>query len=397
MLDKLVAAKRKENQSQDENTAGSNAIFEEVNAWPYSVQGAGLLNDITAIVQRFTVLSIEQARACALWIAFTWFIDGAKVAPMINITSPEKRCGKSTLLLVIESMVFKPLLASNITGSALFRSIELWMPTLLIDETDAFLNDKEELRGILNAGHYRRTAFVIRTVGDNHEPRKFMTWCAKVLCGIGKIAHTLTDRSIVIELRRKLAHEQVENIHLADESEFAVIRQKLKRWSDDTFEQYRALRPLRIDGINDRAIDNWQPLQAIAALAGHDWPDKCRHTAITLSGIEEEAPSVNVELLIDIAEVFHDRSVSKLFTADMLNALCQDEEKPWATWNRGKPITAIQVSKRLAEFKIKPHQIRIGAINRNGYQFWLWFSPSQPQLLPTIRPNNKPTHFRQSL
>jgi putative DNA primase/helicase len=368
VLDKLVGAKRRESQSQDENTAGSNAIFESVNAWPYPVQGDTLLAEITVIVQRFTVLSVEQARACAFWIAFTWFIEGAKVAPMINITSPEKRCGKSTLLLVIESMVNKPLLASNISASALFRSIELWTPTLLIDETDAFLNEKEELRGILNAGHYRKTAFVIRTVGDNHEPRKFMTWCAKVLCGIGKVAHTLTDRSIVIELRRKLVHEQVENVHLADESEFAVIRQKLKRWSEDCFEQYRAIRPPRIDGINDRAADNWQPLQAIAELAGKDWPDKCRHAAIKLAGIEEEAPSVNVELLMDIAEVFHGRGATKIFTADLLDTLCEDEEKPWATWNRGKPISAHQVSKRLEEFKIQPHQIRIGAMSKKGYE-----------------------------
>jgi putative DNA primase/helicase len=367
VLDKLVTAKRKEGQSQDDTNAGTSAIFEDVTAWPYSVDGAALLQDITNIIQRFTVLSIEQARACALWISFTWFIDGAKVAPMINITSPEKRCGKSTLLVVINGMVFKPLLASNITGAALFRSIELWTPTLLIDETDTFLNEKDDIRGILNAGHYRKTAFVIRTVGDSHEPKKFMTWCAKVLCGIGKIAHTLTDRSIVIELRRKLVNETVENIHLADESEFAVIRQKLKRWYEDNSEHYRAIRPLRIEGINDRAADNWQPLQSVAELAGGDWPRLCKHTAITLSGIEEETPSINVELLMDIADIFHDRGVSKIFTADLLEALCHDEDKQWLTWNRGKPITAHQVSKRLSEFGISPKDIRIGQNHKKGY------------------------------
>jgi len=368
VLDKLILAKRKEGQSQDDSNAGTSAIFEDVTAWPYSVNGAALLQNMTNIVQRFTVLSIEQARACALWIAFTWFINEAKVAPMINITSPEKRCGKSTLLLVIESMVSKPLLASNISGAALFRSIELWTPTLLIDETDAFLNEKEELRGMLNAGHYRKTAFVIRTVGDSHEPKKFMTWCAKVLCGIGKIAHTLTDRSIVIELRRKLVNETVENIHLTDESEFAAIRQKLKRWYEDNSEQYRALRPVRIEGINDRAADNWQPLQAVAELAGGEWPRLCKHAAITLSGIEEETPSINVELLMDIAEVFHDRGVTKIFTANLLDALCQDEDKQWLTWNRGKPITAHQVSKRLSEFGISPKDIRIGQDHKKGYE-----------------------------
>ena len=369
VLDKLVAAKRKESQqTQDKQEAGTSTIFEEVSEWPHSVDGALLLQDITKIVQRFTVLSIEQARSCALWVAFTWFIDGAKVAPILNITSPEKRCGKSTLLLVIESMVFKPLLASNITGAALFRAVELWTPTLLIDETDAFLNEQEEMRGILNAGHYRRTAFVIRTTGDNHEPKKFMTWCAKVLCGIGKIANTLIDRSIVIELRRKLASEQVENINLANEDEFSVICQKLKRWSQDHFEQYREQRPKRIEGINDRAADNWQPLQSVAGLAGKEWPNLCRLAAIQLSGIEEETPSINVELLMDIADIFHDRGMTKIFTADLIEALCQDEEKAWATWNRGKPITAHQVSKKLSEFKIKPDDVRIGTIHKKGYK-----------------------------
>ena len=369
VLDKLVAAKRKESQqTQDKQEAGTSTIFEEVSEWPHSVDGALLLQDITKIVQRFTVLNIEQARACALWIAFTWFIDGAKVAPILNITSPEKRCGKSTLLLVIESMVLKALLASNITGAALFRAVELWTPTLLIDETDAFLNEQEEMRGIINAGHYRRTAFVIRTTGDNHEPKKFTTWCAKVLCGIGKIANTLIDRSIVIELRRKLTSEQVENIHLANEDEFSVICQKLKRWSQDNFEQYREKRPKRIEGINDRAADNWQPLQSVAELAGKEWPNLCRLAAIQLSGIEEETPSINVELLMDIADIFHDRGMTKIFTADLIEALCQNEEKAWATWNRGKPITAHQVSKKLSEFKIKPDDVRIGTIHKKGYK-----------------------------
>lgn len=367
VLDRLVSNEQQRNRPATED-AGSGLIFDEVEAWPHPVNGAALLDELTAIVQRFTVLSLEQARAVALWCVFTWFIDGAKVSPMLNITSPEKRCGKSTLLLVINALVCKAILASNISPAALFRCIEAWTPTLLIDETDAFLNEKDELRGILNAGHYRKTAFVIRTVGDDHEPKKFMTWCAKVLCGIGKIAFTLIDRSIVIELRRKLLTEQVENIHFADEREFLVLKQKMLRWQEDSLEQFKAIRPERIGGINDRAADNWQPLQSVAALAGGDWPERCKKAAIVLTGIEDETPSVNVELLMDIAEVFHNKHAIKLHTADVLEALCADEDKQWSAWNRGKPINAYQISKRLSEFGIKPHQIKIGTINRNGYE-----------------------------
>ena len=91
----------------------------------------------------------------------------------------------------------------------MFRSVEKFHPTLLLDEAETFLKDCEELRGIINAGHTRKTAIVIRTVGEKHEPRAFSTWCPKFLALIGRLPDTLTDRSIVIRMRRKTAGDAV--------------------------------------------------------------------------------------------------------------------------------------------------------------------------------------------
>ena len=76
-----------------------------------------------------------------------------------------KRCGKSTLLELLLGLVFKALSTSNTSVAALFRGIEMWQPTVLIDEGDTFLRDNEELRGIINSGHSRGSAYVLRTVG----------------------------------------------------------------------------------------------------------------------------------------------------------------------------------------------------------------------------------------
>jgi hypothetical protein len=46
----------------------------------------------------------------------------------------------------------------------LFRYIEEVRPTLLIDEADSFVKDNEEMRGILNSGHTKAAAYVIRNV-----------------------------------------------------------------------------------------------------------------------------------------------------------------------------------------------------------------------------------------
>ncbi len=365
-LDKLVRKVR--TRTAPESAGGSVMLFEDMEPWPMPVDGAVLLLGITATIQRFTVLSPEQARACALWVAFTWFVQGATVAPLLNITSPEKRCGKSTLLSLLSDLVARPLMASNISPAAIFRTVEKWSPTLLIDEVDTFLADKEELRGILNAGHYRKTAYVIRTVGDEHEPRTFCTWCPKLLAGIGRVPDTIRDRSIVIELRRKLVHEKIENVRHASPEDFLGLRRQLQRWAADELPRYARIRPEPVAGINDRAADNWEPLMALALLAGGDWPEHARLTAQRLSGLEKEAPSINAELLADIKEAFELKGRERLFTAELLESLCADEEKPWATWNRGKPISPHQLSKRLQEFGVRPDDVRIGALVRKGYK-----------------------------
>lgn len=403
-LDKLVtkARKRLVAQAESTNEGGSSVLFDQIEPWPLAVDGAALLDLMTSTIQRFTVLSAEQARACALWAAFTWFIDGANVAPLLNITSPEPRCGKSTLGELVKEMVARPLYASNITPAALFRAVEKWKPTLLIDETDAFLNEKEELRDIINAGHYRSTAYVIRVVGEALEPKQFCTWGAKALIGIGKIAHTLTDRSVVIELRRKLETERVEKVRHAEANLFDNIRRKLMRWADDELARYKAIRPKPIEAIHDRAADNWEPLLMVAMVAGGEWPARCLHAAMTLSGAAQEAPSINAELLADIKTAFDRKCTSKMFTTDLLAALCEDTEAPWATWNRGREMTARQLSERLRGFGAKSGTIRIGTATAKGYEleklrdaFTRYLPDTHPVSVTPSQPSNSETlnHF----
>ncbi|KAG0322623.1 hypothetical protein BGZ97_005283 [Linnemannia gamsii] len=145
----------------------------------------------------------------------TWFMDVINVAPIAVITAPEKRCGKSQLLFLIGKLAKQALTASNITPAALFRAVELWRPTLLIDEADAFMKENEELRGLLNCGHTRESAYVVRTVGEDHMPKLFFVWGAKAIAGIGHLADTLMDRSISLELRRKLPSEQIDKLRYA--------------------------------------------------------------------------------------------------------------------------------------------------------------------------------------
>ncbi len=362
VLDKMV----RDVKEQEELHTG--LVFDDVEPWDASVNGGTLLTDIVDTVQRFIVCKSETAQAVALWVAMTWLMDVVQVAPLAIITAPEKRCGKSQLLFLLGRLVYRPLTASNISTAALFRTIDAWRPTMLVDEADSFMKENEDMRGLLNSGHTRDGAYIIRVVGDDHDPKRFNTWGAKALAGIGKLSDTLMDRAIILELRRKLPHEKVDRLRYAEPDLFQIFSRKLCRFSMDFREQVRQARPQIPETLNDRAQDNWEPLLAIADVAGGQWPKLARQTAVKLSSESDPVLTIGLELLADIREIFELKKVTRINSSDLIISLCQDEEKPWATYNRGNPIKPRQVSRRLSEYGIMSNTIRIGQSTAKGYK-----------------------------
>ena len=118
-----------------------------------------LFDDMSDDLKSFVVFRHpEEADAVTLWCVGTYLMDVWQLFPKLLINSPERECGKTTLLLAIEALVENGMIASSITPAAIYRIIEEKRPTLLIDEADRFLKYSEELNGIINAGHTRRTA-----------------------------------------------------------------------------------------------------------------------------------------------------------------------------------------------------------------------------------------------
>ena len=357
--------------TRKENSEAKNMPFREVEPHPAPVDPASLFTDIATTINRYIVMEPEQADAAALWVVLTWLIDVVQVAPLAMINAPEKACGKSQLLDVIGRMSARPLPVANVTPAALFRSVELWSPTVLIDEADTFFGAKDELKGLINAGHTRANAFVLRTVGDNHEPKMHNVFGAKAVAGINLEKHlpdSTMSRAIVFNLRRKLPHETVQRLRHADTDLFEGIASKLARFADDHAQQVRRARPELPDALSDRAQDNWEPLLAIAECAGPEWVRRATAAALKLSGDASEAVSTGNELLADIRQAFESKQVDKIRTTDLIDALTADDEQGWATYNWGKPITPRQLAKLLAGYGIRPKTVRFGPHTPKGYE-----------------------------
>jgi putative DNA primase/helicase len=168
------------------------------------------------------------------------------------------------------------------------------------------------------------------------------------------------DRSIILELRRKLPHESVDRIRHAETGLFNELCQKLARFADDNSERVRLARPDLPPSLNDRAQDNWEPLLAIATVAGGDWFKTGTATALKLSGGESLSMSIGTDLLADIQEIFEHKKVDRISSVDLIKELCSDDEKPWGTFNKGFQIKPRQIAARLKGYGIHSKTIRIG-------------------------------------
>ncbi|MEZ5077146.1 MAG: hypothetical protein R2725_06875 [Solirubrobacterales bacterium] len=156
-----------------------------------------IVEELDEFIGRFVVMDDDQRLVVALWIIHTYCLDAFEQTPYLLITSPEKQCGKSRLLEVLELFVAKPWMAVLPSEAVAYRKIDLDQPTLLLDEIDTIFNSKsadryESLRAILNSGH-RRGITVPRCLGTGTEFQEFSVFCPKVIAGIGSIPETVAE------------------------------------------------------------------------------------------------------------------------------------------------------------------------------------------------------------
>jgi len=339
-----------------------------IEPWEHKVNGRDVLNEISETISKYVALPDGAADAIALWIAHAHAINAFTHTPRLNIQSPEKRCGKTTLRDVVATLVPKPLSTENLSTAVLFRVVDKYQPTLLADECDSWIHNNEDLRGLLNAGH-KRGGQALRCVGDNFEPRAFNVFAAVVLAGIGNLPGTLFDRAIVVRLARAKPGEVTTRFDSRRIEEETERCRKLARWTADHFDTLKRCDPKLPETAFNRLADNWRPLFAIAEVAGGDWPRRCAEAFAKLTSTDDlDADGVGSLLLADTAEIFSKEGTDKIPSARLAEEVAAIEGRPWAEWGRQrKPISPNQLANLLRRFGISPTKIRFGDKTLQGY------------------------------
>ncbi len=374
---------------------GTAVILPPLEPWPEPVNGCELLHEVKA---RFTLrlaLPPGGAVALTLWSAHPHALDAFRLSPRLNLTSPKHGCGKTTTLDIIACLVPRPLRTENLTPPVLFRLVDQFQPTLLLDEVDSYIHQNEELRGLLNAGH-KPSARACRCKGENNGVRAYKAFAPAALAGIGSLPGTLLDRSVSIPLLPAKPGEIAEHFDPQNTQIENVLARKLARWTQDNFLALKTCEPVLPPAAFNRLGDNWRPLFAIAQVAGGDWPALALNafTCLTKERLADpDDPAL--ALLADIRTVFAQAHLPSMSSKQLVAELLALPQRPWAALVNGHTIDETWLATRLRTFDIRSHNIRFADRRAKGYAL-TDFTPTFAQFLkvqPVTDPLTVPPNF----
>jgi hypothetical protein len=373
-------------------------LTRDIDPWPVPVDARDVLDALRLAIARHVALPEHGDIVLALWIAHTHWIEVLPFSPYLWLTSPTKQCGKTTVLELCELLTRRPWRLSNPTGAAMFRVIGEERPTLLLDEIDTVTGPRlEDLTGILNDG-WHAAGKVARCVGDNHDVKTFSVFSAKALAGIGTTLQDATrSRCIRLPMARVTGNALATLTGLrTDRAErwAGPLRAQLARLAVDFADSLRECMqgeegmPLPA-GIDGRDAQAWEPLLAIADLAGAQWGAAARAACVALVGARraDDDGDAKVRLLRDVRDYFTEKAVDTASSTDLVAWLVLDESRGWAEY-RGKMLSRETLARLLKPFGAAP--VRITSTQR-AWRRTLLQPLWEKYLEPPNRPDNPDT------
>jgi hypothetical protein len=349
--------------------------------------GSDVLDAIERFLSRFIVYpNVHARRAHVLWIAHTWLMDCWYYTPRLLFTSPEPNCGKGTAFRVTQHLVPHPETIGDMSVAAFYATIDEaserfgGLPTILYDQIDTVFGPhagmgNAELRNLIDIG-FDRSMTRRRKIGK--ESVRFSPFAAMAMTGAMSLYDVPSDiksRSLVIRMQRRQPPERLGRRAKELENDAAPLRDLLQMWVELIHAAAFEYLPDIPDGVADRTADMWEPLLAVAELAGGHWVDDARVTAVTAvtALADVVAPSRGVLLLWAIEDVFDSLSRQPVtlfpelspkdvvFTERLVGEL-KAADKMWAA------VTPIKLALQLSDYGIRPKTQRIGHQVAKGYR-----------------------------
>jgi hypothetical protein len=229
---------------------------------PIQTSSVEIYSDVLNFCKTYLVLKDEEYHLVTAWILASWLVDDFSSCPYLCMIAP-KSSGKTKVLEVLGELAYRAVSTISITPASLFRAIELWNITLLIDEAEHQIKTDTEagqaLYGCLNGG-YKRGSYALRTEGDanNRVPASFEVFGFKAIASTKLFHPTLESRSIVINMTQGIPKKII-----IDSGRAAILRSKLLFWRFETLGKLKLAMP---ESLSGRLIEMFIPLFTVAQI-----------------------------------------------------------------------------------------------------------------------------------
>ena len=199
-------------------------LFEEIKDFLYTHLETPKSDDLTVI---------------AAWILHTWTLEKSDTTAYLFFYGVFES-GKSRALELLQELGFRAWLATGITTATLFRAVEEWQPSLLLDESETFIN-RPEISGLLNAGYKRNTIVPRQTqkADGTYETEWFDLFCPKAIAGTEDILRTTKSRCITFKMSKAARPIPI----FIDKEKACTLRNKLLQWRFDQMLDCEAREP----------------------------------------------------------------------------------------------------------------------------------------------------------
>lgn len=186
-----------------------------------------LIDEIQAFIHRYVDVSPFFEKLSAYYVMFTWLYDNFNTLPYLRVLG-DYGTGKTRFLQTVGSICYKPMFAGGATTpSPVFRIIEMFKGTLVLDEADFKASDDwAEIIKILNCG-FQAGFPVLRTEEKEgvREPRAYDCYCPKILATRREFKDkALESRCLTERLTETVRHD----IPILLDKDFFVKTQELR-------------------------------------------------------------------------------------------------------------------------------------------------------------------------
>jgi hypothetical protein len=350
----------------------------EANPAPHSLTAPpNVVDNVATFVKRFVFLKDPSLyRLLALWIIHTYLIDEFEYTPYLFVYSPERGCGKTCLLSVLDLLVFK---SSGITASpteaVIFRSAH--GHTQILDEADTYLPRLETAKGVLNSGYYRqgKVQRIDKDEKGKQTVQEFPTFAARVIAGIG--SHILPvatrDRTFSIEMTRQIRSEKRERFRARTlKAEVEAIGKAIDEWVKSHKERVAAVyaNPFpHLDRFEDRTIDISEPVAAVLEVAYADDPSlpvlrlEFLHS-IALVRSEQTEESLDHRILGALVQACE---ANAFLNAGKRELVGSPSELAAVCSNHGVLCNEFEVSRALRQYGFESKSVRVDGAPRKRY------------------------------